>query len=129
MCKLSSSGLYFPAFLFLVTLLLFLACAEKATFPAPIQQASHTYKESGDYRSLEKLTTYIHKGMPVSEVIQLLGEPVYSPIEGQFYYTSDSNDAETGFVLGVVIYYTREDSTHPSSPWILEDYQWMPIGE
>ncbi len=88
-----------------------------------------TYKKSGDYRSLETLVTYLHKGVPESEVKQLLGEPVYSPIEGQYYYASDSADVNTHFVLGLVVNYTRQDSTNPTSPWILEDFQLMPIGE
>ena len=114
---------------FFTILLFFLTCTEKESLPTFIQQASQTYKKSGDYRSLEMLAAYLHKGMPESEVKQLLGEPVYSPIEGQYYYASDSADVETHFVLGLVVNYTRQDSTNPGSPRLLKNFELMPIGE
>jgi hypothetical protein len=47
----------------------------------------------------------VHIGMPKSALIALLGEPEYSPIEGQYYFALDGGDcrSETGQTVGCTL--------------------------
>lgn len=106
------------------------SCSSAEKLPPYIREAGESFQKHRDYASLKTLVEYLRPGMTEAEVKRLLGEPDYSPIDGQYYYASDSTDATTGFVLGAVVQYTRRDSTHPeASPWILERVELMPIGE
>lgn len=124
----SRNIILFLIFPFLLSIT-FSGCENRSPHPEAVKQAAALYRESGDYQSLERIVAYLHPGMSETEVKTLLGEPVYSPIEGQYYYTSDSLDPETHFVLGLVVNYVRKDSTDPASEWILKEFELMPIGE
>src|SRR5262249_32773235 len=47
------------------------------------EQYSASYKKNRDYKSLKALVKLLKIGMPQRKVEDLLGEPDYSPIEGQ----------------------------------------------
>ncbi len=57
-----------------------------------LHDASNSYKNKRDYSSLEIIYENLHKGMRRADVERLLGEPEYSPTEGQYYYSSDRRD-------------------------------------
>ena len=63
---------------------------------------SKHYKEHHDYESLETLAREIHVGLPKKAVIDLLGEPIYSPIDGQVYYDSDRTEKMEGDIEGTL---------------------------
>lgn len=94
--------------------------------------ASARYKRYHDYTSLKTLTKCLKLGMPRSEVESLLGEPDYSPIEGQYYYSSNRKNAE-GVILGLVVEYRK--TTYGGAEikieitGKLESFSLMPIGE
>lgn len=94
--------------------------------------ASQRYKRTRDYTSLKTLTGCLKLGMPQSEVESLLGEPDYSPIEGQYYYSSNRKNAE-GVILGLVVEYRK--TTYGGAEikieitGKLESFSLMPIGE
>ncbi|WP_417913425.1 hypothetical protein [Candidatus Electronema sp. TJ] len=74
------------AVLLLLTVLLLLplpACGSQE-----LMQAAASYRQRKDSASLEIIHLNLHRGMPQAEVEGLLGEPDYSPIEGQQYYAS-----------------------------------------
>jgi hypothetical protein len=56
--------------------------------------AIDSYKAHKDYASLEKISRHLSKGMEHGAVKELLGEPEYSPIAGQYYYSSDLRKTE-----------------------------------
>jgi len=81
--------------------------AEAAT-PKGVAQASERYKRDRDYLSLLTVFQYLKAGMARSKVEALLGEPDYSPIDGQYYYFgagakcshgSQAPDAPCGVVI------------------------------
>jgi len=57
-----------------------------------LELASRSYKAHRGYASLEIIHRYLHKGMMRSKVEELLGEADYSPIKGQYYYSSDRSE-------------------------------------
>jgi len=109
----------------LLLLLLSTACDTRKP-----QQAVSSYKANKDYASLEVLYEHLRKGMTHSEVKALLGEPDYSPITGQEYYSSDQRAAaeETGVEdpVGLVTDY-RDEQGKPTG-W-LQTFRLVPIGE
>jgi hypothetical protein len=74
-----------------------------------LENASVSYKEHKDYASLEDIYKRFSKGLQRKEVERLLGEPDYSPIEGQYYYSSDqseySENQERKVSIGLVVDY------------------------
>jgi len=58
-----------------------------------VERAGSSYRIHKDYVSLELISKHLHRGMSRSEVESLLGEADYSPIEGQYYYSSDRREA------------------------------------
>lgn len=114
------------------------------TLQAPTEQAlgqakasnwrrhSALYKRSRNYASLRVLVKRLKVGMSQQTVERLLGEPDYSPIEGQFYYSSDRKNAG-GVTIGLVVEYRkteyRKDGIHTTLTGKLESYTLMAIGE
>lgn len=100
-----------PGFLLFLVFLLLVGCNTQAQEP---EQASRSYKAHRDYPSLEVLSGHLRKGMVRSEVEELLGEADYSPIEGQYYYSSDrsemagSGKERMNVTVGLVVDY-RDD--------------------
>ena len=76
---------------------------------SPLEEASASYKQNKDYASLEQLYQELFKGMQRKEVVRLLGEPDYSPIDGQYYYSTDrsnySQEQKREVAAGLVIDY------------------------
>ncbi len=71
-----------------------------------VEKASQHYRQHRDYASLNVLSNHLHKGIPRKEVEDLLGEPDYSPTEGQYHYVSDPKD-EYGMTHTLVVQYFR----------------------
>ncbi|MCI5166374.1 MAG: hypothetical protein D3903_09815 [Candidatus Electrothrix sp. GM3_4] len=99
----------FGTFFFILTLLLISGFDTQAQFPEnmeitkiskiqknrEIQKFSvDSYKAHKDYASLEIISRNLSKGMEHGAVKELLGEPDYSPIAGQYYYSSDLRKTE-----------------------------------
>jgi len=100
-------------FLFFCLILLLTGCNSQAD---ELERASRSYKEHQDYVSLEVINRHLCKGMERSEVEELLGEADYSPIDGQYYYSSDRQVAGNGqkqltqiaLTVGLVVEYRDE---------------------
>ena len=79
-----------------------------------VERAGSSYRIHKDYASLELISKHLHRGMSRSEVESLLGEADYSPIEGQYYYSSDRREAvgsgkELRYItVGLVVEYRDE---------------------
>lgn len=105
--------------------MLLLGCATTS-----LEQVSNHYQAQRDYASLEILHQQLRTGMNRAEVENLLGEPDYSPIEGQYYYSSDGedeSDPERGPVsVGVVVDYRDETGALSKK---LQTFWLGPIGE
>ncbi len=56
--------------------------------------AVDSWRQRKDTASLEVIHRHLRRGMPQVEVEGLLGEPDYSPIEGQQYYASRRDKTE-----------------------------------
>lgn len=94
-----------------------------------LDQASRSYRANRDYASLESIHGQLTEGMDRAEVERLLGEPDYSPIEGQSYYSSDRREAagDRGDVpVGVVVDYRDESGAVTDR---LQEFWIGPIGE
>lgn len=65
------------------------ACASSPKQVGTLEEASVSYRQNRDYASLELISRSVHEGMERAELEGLLGEPDYSPVEGQVYYASD----------------------------------------
>ncbi|UTW45128.1 hypothetical protein KFE80_12280 [bacterium SCSIO 12696] len=124
---------------FLTTLLCFLmlyGCSENE-----LENASASYKSNHDYESLAKIHASLTEGMRKSDVEMLLGESDYSPIEGQYYYSSDryspiegSGNPPTTANVGLIVEYRITE--YPGDGTIksiltdrLQGYYFGPIGE
>lgn len=100
-----------PHFLLFLVFMLFVGCNTQAQEP---EQASRSYKAHRDYPSLEIISGHLRKGMARTEVIDLLGEPEYSPLAGQEYYSSDRRETvrhgkqEMQIPVGLVVDYRDE---------------------
>lgn len=95
-----------------------------------IEDASARYKLDKNYTSLKVIFKSLHKGMDRQSVERLLGEPDYSPIDGQYYYSSDgtsSMEAQGREVdLGLVVDYRDPEGAVTESLYEC----WLgPIGE
>jgi hypothetical protein len=90
------------------------------------------YRKTRDYKCLRALVKRLRLGMPQSGVEALLGEPDYSPIEGQYYYSSNRR-AANGETIGLVVEYrridARRDPMEMTQTGKLEWFEVMPIGE
>lgn len=104
-----------------------LSCTSSMT---PVERASTSYKHDKDFNSLEIISKNLSKGMQREEVERLLGEPDYSPIDGQYYYSSNQSstaeDQGREDPLGVVVDYRDEDGTITET---LQEFWLGPIGE
>ncbi|MCI5223165.1 MAG: hypothetical protein D3924_10940 [Candidatus Electrothrix sp. AR4] len=59
-----------------------------------LEQVSTRYKAHRDYASLEVIHRHLRQGMARTKVEGLMGEADYSPIAGQYYYSSDRQETE-----------------------------------
>ncbi len=89
--------------------MLLISCA------APVLQVETAIDEYKQYRSYDSLMVIheeLYVGMYQSEVIRFLGEPDYSSVEGQFYYSTDryeySEEQGREVVVGLVVDYRNE---------------------
>jgi len=104
-----SSQLYI--LILVVAHLLLISCDSQAQFP---EQVSRTYKAEKDYVSLAVLSGHLYTGMEQAEVVKLLGKPDYSPVSGQYYYSSDRRETvlhgkkEMRIPVGLIIDYRDE---------------------
>ncbi len=112
---------------FFAIVLLLTACACHAQ---GLQEASSSYKANRDYASLAVLAAHLRTGMARTDVEALLGEADYSPIEGQYYYSSDRRELapETGAEepVGLVVEYRDEQGTLTEQ---LQQFELGRIGE
>jgi len=78
-----------------------------------LESASASYKQHRYYTSLEKIYKNLSSGMYRKEVVRLLGEPDYSPINGQYYYSSNgseySEEQKREISVGLVVDYRDEN--------------------
>lgn len=97
---------------FFIIFLLLISCT--TTQERQLEQASRQYKAHRDYASLAVIAKHLTKGMVQSKVTDWLGEPDYSPIAGQYYYSSDRYETvlfgkqEMQIPVGLVIDYLDE---------------------
>jgi hypothetical protein len=91
---------------------------------------SARYQKTDNFRSLKVLVKRLRPGMPRSKVESILGEPDYSPVDGQYYYSSDKKNAK-GVIIGLVIEYRKYvgNETDMTVTGKLESFSLMPIGE
>ena len=93
---------------------------------------SARYRKTRDYRSLKILIKRLKVGMPRARVEEVLGEPDYSPVEGQYYYSSDRKNSK-GVTIGLVVEYRKTEyrggDIHTVITGRLESFILMPIGE
>ena len=77
-----------------------------------VETASAEFKQYKSYDNLQILHERLFIGMHQSEVIRLLGEPDYSPIEGQYYYSTDRyeyyEEQDREVPVGLVVDYRDE---------------------
>jgi outer membrane protein assembly factor BamE (lipoprotein component of BamABCDE complex) len=94
-----------------------------ATSLSSIEKASANY-------SLEIIYKNLSKGMQRKEVERLLGEPDYSPIDGQYYYSSNrsayAEDQGREVAIGVVVDYRDRNGDITEK---LQEFWLGPIGE
>ena len=113
---------------FFLILVLLPGCANSGL----LEQASETYKTSHDHQSLKIIFGKLSKGMSRKNVEKLLGEPGYSPTEGQHYYLCNKKESPNGGIdneqipIGVVVDY-RDQSGELTNK--LQDFWIGPIGE
>jgi hypothetical protein len=78
------------------------------------------------------LTKLLKVGMPRAKVEEILGEPDYSPVEGQYYYSSNRENSK-GVIVGLVVEYRRTEyrgsDIHTAITGRLESFRLMAIGE
>ena len=91
---------------------------------------SARYQKTRNYRSLKVLVKRLKIGMPRSKVESILGEPDYSPVDGQFYYSSDKKNSR-GVIIGLAVEYRKYVGTDTDMTVTgkLEWFRLMPIGE
>jgi hypothetical protein len=93
---------------------------------------SARYKTIRDYRSLKLLVKRLKVGMPPSKVEEILGEPDYSPVDGQYYYSSNRENSK-GVTIGLVVEYRKTEyrggDIHTVITGKLESFRLMPIAE
>ncbi|MCW5202352.1 MAG: hypothetical protein QTN59_12730 [Candidatus Electrothrix communis] len=98
-------------FLLFIVFLLLVGCNTQAQ---ELESASRGYKAHRDYASLAVISRHLRKGMAQTEVEELLGEADYSPLAGQYYYSSDRQQTvlhgkkEMQIPVGLIIDYQDE---------------------
>ena len=113
----------------LAVLLAVAGCSSSST---SLASASASYKEQRDYASLVTIHSGLIKGMSRTEVERLLGEPDYSPTDGQYYYSSDRKEDAPNTTdrppatLGMVVDY-RDASGRVTDQ--LQSFTLGPVGE
>lgn len=113
-----------PFVLIAILLLIVCGCSSQS-----LKNASLSYKTHKDWPSLQIIYSHLAGGMKRAEVESLVGEPDYSPIEGQYYYSSDRKEDSAGQVevpLGLVLDYRNEDGGLTDK---LQTFWLGPIGE
>jgi outer membrane protein assembly factor BamE (lipoprotein component of BamABCDE complex) len=97
-----------------------------------VTDASASYKNRRDFASLATIHGHLINGMARDEVERLLGEPDYSPTEGQYYYSSDRKEASPDSAdrppatFGLVVDYRDADGDVTDQ---LQNFTLGPIGE
>ncbi len=118
--------------LLLALLLLITACDTQAQIPRMSKLAGDSYKAHRDYASLEIIYRYLSKGMEQGAVEELLGEPDYSPIEGQYYYSSELRKTESRgeeqieVTVGLIVDYRNKQGILTDK---LQSFQMGSLGE
>lgn len=118
-----------PRFLLFIVFLLLVGCNTQAQ---ELEPASRSYQAHRDYPSLAVISVHLRKGMARSKVIDLLGEPDYSPLAGQYYYSSDRRETvqhgkkEMQIPVGLIIDYRDEQGRVTKR---LQTFQLGRIGE
>jgi hypothetical protein len=116
-----------PLFLLMLSIVLLTG---GCTNLSSMENAGVSYRQNKDYASLEHVCNKLFKGMRREEVERFLGEPEYSPIDGQYYYSSDKSEysEEQGreVAVGLVIDY-RDDLGKVTGE--LQEYWLGPIAE
>lgn len=111
----------------LVFMLVLTGCSGNVT---SIDDASEQYKKEKTYASLEVIYNNLSKGMPRQDVLRLLGEPDYSPTEGQYYYSSDKKALDEGqekqVTVGLVVDYRNDEDEITES---LQGFSMESMGE
>lgn len=80
-----------------------------------VAQAAASYRERKDSASLEFIHRHLRQGMPQVEVVKLLGEPDYSPIEGQQYYASRREETESDGLPPTLVLDYRDAQGEPTA--------------
>lgn len=96
-----------------------------------LQKYSATYKAKRDYKSLKILTQKaLFIGLIKEKVVEILGEPDYSPTEGLYYYSSDKKNTK-GVTKGLVLDYRKYNTATGDSELTgrLQSISLMFIGE
>jgi len=97
---------------------------------SPIESAGAEYRHNRNYKSLEVIYKNLSPGMQRKEIERLLGEPDYSPGDGQDYYSSDRSvyveDQEREVVVGLVVDYQDKNGAVTET---LQEFWLGPIGE
>ena len=111
----------------LAVMALMLSCASERK---DISRLSVRFREHHDCESLNRLAGHLHLGMSRAEVERLLGKPDYSPIDGQYYYSSDRR-TESGTPIGLIVEYRITDprTATVTATGKLESFFLGPIGE
>lgn len=93
--------------------------------PQPAMSSAVHYRQHGDAASLRRVAAELKPGIHRSTIVQLLGPPVYSPLDNQDYYPTELRD-ENGFTLVLVVNYHAEGTAQAGTvDWLFLDY----IGE
>ena len=125
-----------PSFLLIIAMVITPHCPS-SYLPLQVKSSnwkwhSARYKKSRDYQSLKIFIKRLKVGMPRAKVEEILGEPDYSPVEGQYYYSSNRKNSK-GVIIGLVVEYRkteyRDDDIHTVITEKLESFRLMPIGE
>ncbi len=95
-----------------------------------MENAGTSYRHGKDYASLEVIYKNMSRGMHRKEIERLLGEPDYSPTDGQYYYSSTrtvySENQDRDVAVGLVVDYRDEKGTVTAR---LHEFRLGPIGE
>lgn len=97
--------------------------------PGALERARLRYQADRDYASLETIYERLKMGMERAAVERLLGQPGYSPTEGQVYYLSDRQvamGAQHQVPIGIVVDYRDRDGAVTDE---LQTFWIGPIGE
>ena len=114
----------------IVLSILIIICVGCSANLSPLDSASTHYKDSSEFNSLKTLVSHLKKGMTQTDVESLLGKPDYSPIEGQYYYSSTervfSESQQRDVPKGLVVSYRDKDGMVTS---FLQEFWLGPIEE